>query len=175
MMPVNRQSPHNRPYPWAAYRWPDGRDTARSGNYLEEVTIMATTVTQRVWIRGPGRADAEDAVKRIAGVTTVVNQIEEPPESPSDTQTSFVVYGSTSTENGPLFRYALEIVPAIHIVVRNGRLILQGAVETTADKSVAASDAASVAGVVDVINELTVQPVPNTATSSTRSIVPVWE
>lgn len=31
MMPVNRQSRHNRPYPGAAYRWPDGRDTARSG------------------------------------------------------------------------------------------------------------------------------------------------
>ena len=103
MMPVNRQSPHNRPYPGAAYRWPDGRDTARSGNYLEEVTIMATTVTQRVWIRAPGRADAEDAVKRIAGVTTVVNQIEEPPESPSDTQTRRDAYRSIYTENGPLF------------------------------------------------------------------------
>ena len=109
------------------------------------------------------RADAEDAVKRIAGVSKVVNQIEELPQSPSDAQIRRDAYRAIYAETGPLFRYALEIVPTIHIVVANGRLTLHGVVETAADKSIATTNAQRVAGVVGVGNELTVQPTPRPA------------
>jgi hyperosmotically inducible protein len=112
------------------------------------------------------RADAEDAIKRIAGVSRVVNQIAELPASAADQQIRRAAYRVIYAEDGPLFHYALEIVPTIHIVVANGHLTLRGVVSSTADRNIAAERARGVAGVVDVSNELTIDA-PGTMPSGT--------
>lgn len=115
------------------------------------------TVTLRGQVVGfTLRADAEAAIKRIAGVSTVINQIEALPESANDQRIRRDAYRAIYAEDGPLFHYALEIVPTIHIVVANGRVTLRGAVATAADRSTAAERAQSVAGVVEVSNELAI-------------------
>lgn len=116
------------------------------------------TVTLRGQVVGfTLRADAEDAIKRIAGVSTVINQIEALPESTGDQRIRRDAYRAIYAEGGPLFHYALEIVPTIHIVVANGRVTLRGAVANVADRKIAAERAQSVDGVVEVRNELAIE------------------
>jgi hypothetical protein len=47
----------------------------------------------------------------------------------SDDRARSVIYGSDS----PLFRYATQAIPSIHIIVKNGRAILKGIVDSKAD------------------------------------------
>jgi len=116
------------------------------------------TVTLRGQVVGLTlRADAEAAIKRIAGVSVVVNQIEPLPESAGDQRIRRDAYRAVYAEDGPLFHYALEIVPTIHIIVANGRVTLRGSVANVADWSLAAERAQSVAGVVEVSNDLGIE------------------
>lgn len=82
------------------------------------------------------KPDAESVVKRIEGVETVVNNIEVLPPSPNDDRirvaTYRAIYWSTALQ-----RYALQAVPPIHIVVKNGHITLEGTVATQGDKDVA--------------------------------------
>jgi len=115
-------------------------------------------VTLRGQVIGPTlRADAEDAVKKIEGVTGVVNQIENLPLSPSDEQIRRAAYRVIYAEDGPLFHYALNAVPSIHIIVKNGNLTLKGTVDSQSDSDIANIEAGSVPGVSDVKNELSVE------------------
>jgi hyperosmotically inducible protein len=101
------------------------------------------------------KSDAENVVKKIEGVTRVVNDIEVLPLSPNDDRLRLAVYravyGFTS-----LNRYALAAVPSIHIIVKNGNVTLVGVVSSTADKNTAGIQANGVAGVFSVKNELVV-------------------
>ena len=116
------------------------------------------TVTLRGQVVGLTlRADAEEAIKRIAGVSAVINQIEPLPESAGDQRIRRDAYRAVYAEDGPLFHYALEIVPTIHIIVSDGRVTLRGTVANVADRSIAAKRAQSVAGVVEVRNELAIE------------------
>jgi hyperosmotically inducible periplasmic protein len=103
------------------------------------------------------RADAETAVKRIAGVTGVVNQIENLPPSPSDDQIRRNMYRAIYAEDGLLFRYAIEVVPTIHIIVKNGNVTLKGVVDTKEDSDFASVKANSVPQVFSLKNELHVE------------------
>jgi hyperosmotically inducible periplasmic protein len=103
------------------------------------------------------KADAENAVKRIEGVTGVVNQIENLPLSPSDDQIRRAAYRVIYAEDGPLFRYALNVVPSIHIIVKNGNLTLKGVVDSQSDSDFANIKARGVPGVLNVKNELSVE------------------
>ena len=102
------------------------------------------------------KSDAENVVKRIEGVDRVVNNIEVLPTSPNDDQLRLAayraIYGFTS-----LNRYALNAVPPIHIIVKNGHLTLEGVVANAGDKNTAEIQAKGVSGVFSVTNNLQVE------------------
>jgi hypothetical protein len=125
--------------------------------------------------------DAERAVKRVAGVDTVDNQIEQLPPSQNDDELRWKVYYSIYTDpflskyapggallwghrhsfggfNG-LWGDGLE--PAgnypIHIIVRGGRVTLMGVVDDPGDRTIAEMKARQVPGSFEVRNELVVE------------------
>ena len=83
------------------------------------------------------KSDAENVVKRIEGVTKVVNQIEVLPLSPNDDRIRRAVYRALFSSNSPLFRYGLGAVPPIHILVKNGNVTLKGIVDNQGDSNIA--------------------------------------
>jgi hyperosmotically inducible protein len=103
------------------------------------------------------KADAEDAVKRIEGVTGVVNGIEDLPPSSSDDGIRRRLYRVIYAEDGPLFRYAIEVIPSIHIIVKNGNVTLKGIVDSQEDSNFAYTQARSVSGIFSVKNDLRVE------------------
>ena len=120
-------------------------------------SVNGTTVTLRGEVTRPTlKIDAENAVKRIEGVTGVVNQIKVLPLSPADDRVRLAVYRSIYSQPG-LDRYALQAIPPIHIIVENGRVILVGAVASAADKDMAGIRANGVSGVLSVDSRLTVE------------------
>ncbi len=102
------------------------------------------------------KSDAENVVKRIEGVDHVNNEIEVLPPSPNDDRIRravfHAVYGNPSLE-----RYALQAVPPIHIIVKNGNVTLVGVVASEADKTIAGVRANGVSGVFSVTNNLQVE------------------
>lgn len=101
------------------------------------------------------KSDAENAVKRIPGVTNVVNNIRVLPLSPFDNQTRIAVYRSVFGF-GSLYRYALGAIPSLHIIVDNGHVTLKGVVDNEGDKNLAFIRANGVPGVFSVTNDLRV-------------------
>ena len=101
------------------------------------------------------KPDAANVVKRIEGVTKVVNNIEVLPLSPMDDQirrsTYRAIFGFA-----PLQRYSIEPIPSIHIIVKNGNVTLEGAVTNQSDKDTANIRANGVANVFSVTNNLVV-------------------
>jgi hyperosmotically inducible periplasmic protein len=102
------------------------------------------------------KTDAERVVKSIEGVERVINRIEILPLSPYDDRirlaTYRAIYGNTA-----LNRYALQAVPPIHIIVKNGNVTLEGVVANEGDKNIADIRARSVPGVFSVTNNLRVE------------------
>ena len=103
------------------------------------------------------KSDAENVVKRIEGVDGVVNRIQVLPLSPMDDQIRRAAYRTLFSENSPIFRYGLGAVPAIHIIVDNGRVTLVGVVDSQADKDIAGVRVNGLSNVFSVTNDLTVQ------------------
>lgn len=101
------------------------------------------------------KKDAENAVKRIEGVTNVVNNIKILPTSFNDDRIRRAVYRAIYG-NEVLSQYALRAVPTIHIIVDNGHVTLEGAVARQMDKQIAEIQAKSVPGVFSVTNNLQV-------------------
>ena len=114
------------------------------------------TLTGQV-VRPTLKSQAEAAVKSIEGVDSVVNQIELLPPSPADDELRRAIYRAIF-EDSTLARYAVHPVPPIHIIVKNGDVALEGAVESVSDKNLAGSRAGGVANVHNVKNNLVVQP-----------------
>ena len=54
-------------------------------------------------------------------------------------------------------RYAIQAVPPVHIIVKNGNVALEGVVATEADKNIAGIRANGVSGVFSVANNLRVE------------------
>ena len=102
------------------------------------------------------KSDAEGVVKRIAGVTSVENNIEVLPLSGFDNgirvRVAQAVYGQSS-----LNRYALGSRPPIHIIVKNGNVTLEGIVSNETDRNIAGIQANGVSGVFHVTNNLRVE------------------
>ncbi len=107
-------------------------------------------------IRPTLKSDAGAVVKKIEGVESVVNNIEVLPLSPNDDRIRRAVYRAIFT-NTVLDRYALQAVPPIHIIVKNGNVTLVGVVANEMDKNVANIQANSVSGVFSVTNHLRVE------------------
>jgi len=103
------------------------------------------------------KENAEAAVKSIEGVSTVINLIEVLPASPADDDLRRSVYRAIY-EDSTLERYAVQAVPPIHIIVKNGNVALEGSVNSLSDKNLAALRAGGVASVLSVKNNLVVQP-----------------
>lgn len=101
------------------------------------------------------KRDAESAVKGIEGVERVVNNIEELPPSPADDRIRRAVAQRIFSFDG-LSRYAWEAAPSIRIIVRNGRVRLEGVVDREADKSAAGIQANQTPGIFGVENNLKV-------------------
>jgi hyperosmotically inducible protein len=101
------------------------------------------------------KSDAEAAVKRVEGVDKVVNNIEVlPPSSMDDDirrRVYYAIYGAA-----PFFQYSQAAVPSIHIIVKNGRVKLEGVVNNQSDKDLAYMKANGVPGVFGVTNDLVV-------------------
>ena len=101
------------------------------------------------------KSDAEHAVKKISGVTQVVNDIKVLPLSPLDNQIRAAEYRAIF-RFGSLYRYAMGANPSIHIIVDNGHVTLVGVVDNQADKNMAGIRANGVPGVFSVTNDLRV-------------------
>jgi hyperosmotically inducible protein len=101
--------------------------------------------------------DAEKVVKKIEGVDRVVNNIEVLPPSPMDDRLRAQLYRKIYGY-GPLFKYSNLSIPPIHIVVKNGRVILKGVVDNDTDKNLVGMLANQVPGVFEVTNDLRVVP-----------------
>ena len=108
-------------------------------------------------VRPSLKSDAENAVKHIEGVEKVDNQIEVLPPSPMDDRLRLIlyraIYGYPALE-----KYALGVQKPIRIIVKNGRVTLEGVVDNEADKNLAGLRANGVPGIFSVINNLQVVP-----------------
>ena len=122
------------------------------------------------------KADAEMAVRRASGVVEVANTIEVLPASQNDDRIRWATFYRIYTDDF-LSRYApggvhevlqelrdeqhfpgmqpVGIYP-IHIIVKNGRAMLLGVVDTAADRQIAEVRAREVTGVFEVENGLIV-------------------
>jgi hyperosmotically inducible protein len=97
--------------------------------------------------------DAEKAVKRIEGVTKVVNNIQVFPPSPFDNQIRRAEYRAIFSQS-TLGRYSLGAIPQIHIIVNGGHVTLEGTVMNEMDRNIAGITANSVPNVFSVTNNL---------------------
>jgi hypothetical protein len=116
------------------------------------------SVVLRGQVRGYDlKSKAEIAVKSIAGVSRVDNQIVNLPMSPGDDEIRRKIYRAIYAEEGQLFHYALDAVPAIHIIVANGAVSLKGVVDNQLDSDIAGAKASEVPGGFTIKNELIVK------------------
>jgi len=101
------------------------------------------------------KSDAANVVKRIEGVEHVDNQIEVLPTSPNDDRLRLAlfqaIYGDPSLQ-----KYALGVQKPIRIIVKNGKVTLEGVVDNEGDKNIANIRANGVPGVFSVTNNLVV-------------------
>jgi len=102
------------------------------------------------------KTDAEGVVKRIEGVDQIVNNIEVLPASPMDDRIRRSVYRAVY-RHPAMTRYAIQAVPPVHIIVKNGNVFLEGVVASESDKNIANIQANSVSGVFSVTNNLVVE------------------
>jgi hyperosmotically inducible protein len=114
-----------------------------------------TVILEGQVVRPVVKSDAENSVKHIEGVEKVINNIEVLPPSPMDDRIRRAVYQSIYSY-GPLFKYGGMAVPPIHIIVRNGRVTLEGVVDSEADKNMAGLRANQVPGTFQITNNLRV-------------------
>jgi hyperosmotically inducible protein len=116
----------------------------------DKVTLMGEATRPTL------KTDAGAVAKKIEGVESVDNQIEVLPLSPNDDRIRLAVYRAVYRQTS-LSRYALQAIPPIHIIVKNGNVRLEGVVATDADKNLAGIRAKGVSGVFSVENNLRVE------------------
>lgn len=101
------------------------------------------------------KSDAENAVKRIEGVDRVDNQIEVLPPSSIDDGLRIKLFRAIY-DYPALERYALGVQKPIRIIVKGGRVTLEGVVDSDADKNLVGVRANGVSGIFSVTNNLQV-------------------
>jgi BON domain-containing protein len=116
-----------------------------------------TVILRGQVVRPSTRSDAESRVKDIDGVSRVENQIEVLPLSPNDDRLRLALYRTIYGQNSPLFRYATQAVPSIHIIVNRGHATLKGVVANKGDANLAYIRARGVPGLFSVRSELTIE------------------
>ena len=119
-----------------------------------EYKVDGNTVTLFGQVRQPiTRRDAERRVARVEGIDRVVNNIEVLPLSGFDDSIRARTYRAVF-RSGSLYRYAMGANPSIHIIVKNGRVTLEGVVSSKMDSQLAYMAANGVPGVFSVTNNL---------------------
>lgn len=126
------------------------------------------------------KQDAEHAVKRVAGVDTVENHIEQLPPSQQDDDLRWKIYYAIYTDPflskyapggaflwghrhrfGGFYGLWNGMEPAgdypIHVIVKGGRVDLMGVVDDAGDRTIAEMKARQVPGSFDVKNDLIVE------------------
>jgi hyperosmotically inducible protein len=120
-------------------------------------SINGGTVTLYGQVRNAVIKDeAASSVKHLEGVERVNNQIEILPASFNDDHIRLQV-ARALFRDPRLSSYAIQPVPPIHIIVKNGHVNLEGVVRTEADKDDAFIRANGVPGVFSVNNNLQVE------------------
>lgn len=105
-------------------------DTLRFETEGKTVTLTGLVVNKSV------KQNAEQAVRRVDGVESVVNKIEVLPSSKRDDALRMRVYRAIY-EKAPLEKYGTRATPSVHIIVKDGWVTLEGAVDSEADRSLA--------------------------------------
>jgi len=102
------------------------------------------------------KSDAENVVKRIPGVTKVINEIKLLPLSDMDWQIrraeAKAIYGNSEIGT----RYGYQALPSIHIIVDNGHVTLEGVVDNQFDDTLIRTRANQVPDVFSVTDNLIV-------------------
>jgi len=119
--------------------------------YGGAVTLVGQVRTARL------KDDAGNAVKSIAGVTGVINNIEVLPVSYQDDSLRRAVYRVIYSDPLLTDRYAYLASQRIHIIVKNGAVRLEGSVDSIQDRSLIDVAVAGVAGVSAFENDLGVE------------------
>src|SRR5437773_351737 len=82
------------------------------------------------------KQDLQRLMQSVPGVTSVTNRLEVLPLSPFDDRLRIrvarAIYGDST-----LSRYAIQAIPPIHIIVKNGQVSLEGVVNNELEKNVA--------------------------------------
>ena len=118
-----------------------------------QVSGNTVTLSGKVHTMGTKR-EAASRVKDIAGVASVVNNIEELPPSPFDDRIRRAAYAEF-TSRGPA-QYFGHPNPDVRIVVEHGRITLEGYVSREADSDLLNVLAHGIPGVFEVTNNLVV-------------------
>ena len=120
-------------------------------------TVDSSKVTLYGQVHRPSlKKSAERVVARLEGVTSVDNQIEILPTSFHDDRIRLAV-ARTLFSHPVLNRYALQAVPPIHIIVKNGDVTLVGVVAQKLEKTVATLVTNSIPGIFSVTNNWRVE------------------
>lgn len=118
--------------------------------------VDGSTVTLLGQVVRPSlKSNAENVVKRIEGVDKVDNQIEVLPPSTMDDRLRIRLFRAIYQFPG-LQKYELGVQKPIRIIVKSGRVTLEGVVDSDADKNLAGLRANTVSGVFSVTNNLQV-------------------
>ena len=118
-------------------------------------SVQGDTVTLTGEVRRPLlKSEAEAAVRKIAGVANVVNNIEILPLSPMDDSLRLRIYRAIYSQPG-FEKYGIQAVKPIRIIVKNGNTTLYGVVATQLDKKLAEMAARNVPFAFSVTDKLT--------------------
>jgi len=121
-------------------------------------TVNGGTVTLSGEVTRPTlKSDAGNVVKRIEGVTQVVNNIEVLPLSPNDDRIRLATYRAIYGDPALSTRYGFRALPSIHIIVKNGNVRLEGVVANEGDRNIAGIRANGVPGAFSVENDLRIE------------------
>jgi len=103
------------------------------------------------------KSDAGNVVRKVEGVSNVVNNIEVLPLSPNDDNIRRAAYRAIYGDSALSTRYAFRALPSIHIIVSNGNIRLEGVVANEGDKNIAGIRANGVPGAFSVTNDLRIE------------------
>ena len=121
-----------------------------------DFTVNGSVVTLTGKVRNAiNKSDAEGYVKRVAGVTGVVNNIEVLPVGSFDESIRRNLY-ATLSRSGGLSRYLWTVNPDVRLIVERGHITLEGSVYNKGDYNHMNIMARSVPNAFSVTNNLTV-------------------
>lgn len=121
-----------------------------------DVAVKDGVVTLAGQVTSPYKKNSfeKSILKDVEGAREVVNRIETLPVSSADSRIRYIVARNIYSDSRML-RYAIENFPrSIHVIVKNGRITLEGRVANRMDSRIAEIRAREVFGVISVKNNL---------------------